>query len=82
MANKEYKYRIQHYLNHKVSKSEYDKAMKELPEQLEVHKNTFQRWRYAKIDDNLEIKGTHIIKMAKYFGVEPVDMFTLHDEIV
>lgn len=82
MNKKEYKYRL-HYLLRRLSKSDYDLAMKKLPEHLGISRQTFQRWIYTRLDnESLEITGCQVLILSNFFEVKPHEIFTAPPTVV
>lgn len=69
-----FKYRI-HYLLRQLSVQDYEIALKFLPDLCCVSYPTFKAWIYIKQDEIREIPGTAILKMARFFEVDPEDMY-------
>lgn len=76
MNSKQLKFKIKDLLL-SLPVSEYEVAMKHLPDHLGVSRATFKRWIYARIEDNIEINGCYLLLLSMYFDCRLEDLFTL-----
>ena len=67
------KYRLHEFLN-KLSHQDYKIAIKTLPEQLKITRQTFHRWQNIKISENSKIPADDLIALARFFGVTAEEM--------
>ncbi len=73
------KYRLDYFLN-SLPHDQYCTAVKTLPAQLKVTRQTFHRWRMIKITDRSKIPADDLIALAKFFGVSAEEMLNLEPE--
>lgn len=69
-----YKYRI-HYLLRQLSIEDYEVAMNFLPDFLGISKSSFKRWIYRKELEGGEIPANQLLKLARFFEVEPEEIY-------
>jgi hypothetical protein len=67
------KYRINELLN-KLSVSDYRKAIKIIPRQLNVSDKTFSNYRNIKIDDVQDIPHEKVVLLEKLFAIKPGEL--------
>lgn len=70
-----YKYNILLRLQ-KLSKTDYENAIKELQKLAKVHKTTFKDWMYIKSDSSREIPAFSAIQIALFFKCDVIDLYT------
>lgn len=76
MAQIPYKYRLLEYMR-KLPHAHYHLVKRELPKKLGIAQPTFNQWMYIKENSGRMIYAEHLYALAKYFGVDIKDMFTI-----
>lgn len=71
-----YKYSIHERLQ-KLTISEKQKALLDLPEQLNISVDQFYKYVYAKIDSNTKLSAESMLIIARYFNCTMEQMFSL-----
>lgn len=71
----EYKFRIKEFLD-RLPRSEYKKAMKELPEILNIHPVSFSRLINTRKESRYKPDWEIIYKLSIYFNVKEIDIYT------
>jgi hypothetical protein len=74
-APHQYKYTIYDRLR-KLNVNDYEIAMQFLPEKLGITRGTFRNWIYIKVGEKLDLPALAVLKLAVFFGCEPVDIFS------
>jgi hypothetical protein len=74
--NKEYKYTIDERLK-KLSREEYQQALRDIPNVLNISERQFQNYRYAKKNSITNMTADKLHKLSKYFNCSMEDLLNL-----
>jgi len=70
MDSQEKKYKIDEMLN-KLPMKDYKKALKVLPELLDISYAAFMKYKAIKVSDVQDIPYTIVVQLEQFFGLEP-----------
>jgi hypothetical protein len=75
----EYKYNLKEKLD-LLSYQEYKLVLHVLPEALKIHKRTFLRYMYTRVNENYSMPVDHLARLARFFNCKIEDMLNFEPQ--